>query len=281
MSISSTTRLCMVIGSPISHSLSPAMHNAAFKALGIDDRYIYVASEISENQIDAFLIAMQLLRIKGVSCTAPIKNIIASKIDNLDNIAQEIGAVNTIVNTDNILTGYNTDWIGIVEPLKLHTGLENKRIAIVGAGGAAKAAAYGMSREKASITIFNRTLSKARELTRIFGGEALPLDAMTDLLNHDIIINTISDNLDVYISTGIYSQNISSQHILFDISYRKPSKLLAITESKGATIITGHEMLLYQGMAQFTLFTGLPAPEETMRAMLESTYKQNMHRIST
>jgi shikimate dehydrogenase len=268
MKVSSTTQLCMVIGKPIAHSLSPIIHNAGYEALHIDNQYVYVAAEISEDQIDAFLNSAQTLRIRGISCTAPLKNILFKKLKQFDAITRSIGAINTIVNDNDVLKGYNTDWIGITEPLKLYGSLEKKRVAIIGAGGAAKAAAFGISLNNAYITVFSRTLSKAKEITKVFGGRPYSLQAIYQAFDNDIIINTISDNLDYYLSDKDYIENIQHEHIIFDISYGKPSKLLVHANTKGASIITGYDMLLHQGMAQFLLFTGHQAPKEAMQSVL-------------
>lgn len=268
MKISANTRLCMIIGSPVQHSLSPAMHNAAFEALHIDNKYVYVASQISEDTILQCLKAIVTLNIAGVSCTAPLKTILIPLLEELDPIAEKIGAVNTIINNNGKLKGYNTDWVGIIEPLKKYGSLRNKSVSIIGGGGAAKAAAYGCMHEKADIRVFNRTVAKAKRLADDFGGVAISMDEISEAFNSDIIINTISDNFDQYVSSVELRSLLHANQIIFDIGYSKTSSLLNESRAQSIRSIDGFEMLLYQGMSQFQLFTGLSAPEETMRNVL-------------
>jgi shikimate dehydrogenase len=166
--ITAKTKICMVIGDPIAHSLSPQLHNAGYQALGIDDKFVYIAAQVKVNHIEDFIKGIRAMNIRGVSCTMPHKLAVMKYLDVIDETAKTIGAVNTIVNQEGILTGYNTDWLGAVTPLEKLTSLKNKEVAVLGAGGAARAIIFGLTKKGAKVTIFNRTREKAEEIAKEF-----------------------------------------------------------------------------------------------------------------
>ena len=274
MNSSGRTKICMVAGDPIGNSLSPQMHNAGYKALGIDDRYVYVACEVKPDQVGDFIKGIRAMNVRGVSCTVPLKTLVIPHLDDIDKVAKEIGAVNTIVNNDEgTLTGYNTDWLGALIPLTRKIGLiKNKRIALVGAGGVARAIAYGLTKEKALLSVFNRTLGRAQEIVKIFGGTAYPLNALTSMVKGmDVIVNATSLGLNP--ETDVFPMNpsmISKGQVVFDAVYSPhgDGKFLEAAGRQGAITISGREMLLHQGMAQFKLFTGYEVPEQVMEETL-------------
>ena len=266
----------MVIGDPIEHSLSPQMHNAAYEKLGINNEYVYVACNVKIRDISDFIKGVRAMQIRGVSCTIPHKIAVVKYLDEVDDVAKKIGAVNTIVNDNGVLKGYNTDWLGVVIPLEKMTSLKNKAIALLGAGGAARAVAYGVEERGARLVIYNRTIDKARQLAKEFGGEARSLDAIENVKNADIIFNATSIGLHPSENETPLDKNlITNQHIVFDAIYVPyKTRLLKEAKQQGARIIHGMEMLLQQGIAQFKLYTNLDAPEETMRNVL----LQHLHR---
>jgi shikimate dehydrogenase len=259
----------MVIGDPIAHSLSPLMHNAGYQALQIDDLYVYVACHVEVKNIEDFIKGIRAMQIQGVSCTVPHKIAVMPYLDKIDDIAKKIGAVNTIVNDNGRLIGYNTDWLGVLTPLEKLTSLENKTVALLGAGGAARAAAYAVTTKGARLTIYNRTFEKAQSLALEFGGKASELDDLGNVINADIIINTTSLGLKDKNQTPLPKNYITKNQIVFDAVYGKEeTKLISEAKEQGAKTISGIEMLLHQGLAQFKLFTKHDAPEETMRKVL-------------
>src|SRR5215469_6755884 len=161
MKITAKTKICMVIGDPVEPSLSPQMHNAGYEELHIDDQFVYVACHVKVNDIENFVKGIRTMNIWGISCTIPHKRAVMPYLDEIDEVAKKIGAVNTIVNHDNKLIGYNTDWLGILNPLGKFTTLKEKHVAIIGAGGAARAAAYAVTSKGAKLSLFNRTLTNA------------------------------------------------------------------------------------------------------------------------
>src|SRR5258708_1483752 len=129
MNITAKTKINIVIGDPVEHSLSPQIHNAGYKALHIDDQYVYVASRVGVKNIEDFIKGVRLMNINGVSCTIPHKIAVMPYLDHIEDIAKKIGAVNTIVNENGKLYGYNTDWLGILLPIEKLTNLQNKTVA--------------------------------------------------------------------------------------------------------------------------------------------------------
>lgn len=265
MNITGSTRLYMIVGADVEHSLSPKMHNAAFIKLGLDSKYVYVGANIQVHEIADFITALRVLDIKGVSCTTPLKAAIIPYLDDLDPIAARIGAVNTVVNRSGKLHGYNTDWIGIVKPLKSYLGDIQKKYLLIGAGGAAAAAAYGLSTLHADVTIANRTLAQAESVADQYGFHACLLNKIPDLAPYDIIINTLPVHVRDHMIFEPIENALNAHHTAFDITYGSDNSFTSAAGVRGATVIDGREMLLYQGLEQFKLFTGKPAPELVMR----------------
>ncbi len=275
MKINAKTKICMVIGDPIEHSLSPQMHNRGFEELGIDNEFVFAACNVKVENIADFMKGVRAMGIRGVSCTIPHKMAVMELLDEIDETAKTIGAVNTIVNTNGVLKGYNTDWLGAVVPLERITSLKNKKVALLGAGGAARAIAFGLKKKGANVTIFNRTIDKAEELAKEFGCKAASFNDVSAIKNMEIIINATAVGLHPHVDeTPLDKELITSKHIVFDIIYAPlETRLLRDAKEQGATIIHGLEMLLEQGVAQFKLYTNIDAPEEAMRnVLLESVH---------
>ncbi len=277
MKITGNTKMCIIIGDPVEHSLSPAMHNAAYEAIGIDDQFVFTAARVDIKDIAKVVEAVRVMNIRGLTCTIPHKTAVMKHLDVVDDTAKKIGAVNTVVNDNGILKGYNTDWLGILTPLKRITNLANKRVAIIGAGGAARSMVYAMTTQGAEVKIFNRTLSKAQDLSSEFKCEAASLENIDDIKSFDIIMNSTSVGMgDMENISPVPNQFISARHIVFDAVYVPyNTKLLQDAQDKGAKIIHGIDMLLYQGAAQFELYTEKQAPEETMKKVLYDYFELN------
>jgi len=274
-SISGKTILCGVIGDPVEHSVSPAMHNAAFKKMGLD--YWYVPFRVKPEKLAEAIAGMRALNIRGLNVTLPHKVAVIPFLDELDPLAEKISAVNTIVNEGGTLTGYNTDATGFLQAL-LESGVEpkGKNVVILGAGGASRAISFILAERGSNLVIVNRTLDKARELagrlSDIFRREtrALKLDEenLTSVLEEaDILVNTtsvgMSPNIDeTPVSPTLFKPNL----IVFDVVYNpSQTRLLTEAEQAGAKTISGIEMLVWQGASAFEKWTGLKAPAELMR----------------
>jgi len=265
--ITAKTRICLAIGDPIEHSLSPTMHNAAYRELGIDDKFVFVAARVKIEHLADFVQAVRVMNILGVSCTLPHKLELKKHLDWVDPIAEDIGAVNTIVNEGGVLKGYNTDWLGIIAPLEKRISLDRRKVAVIGAGGAARAAVYGLVNQGAIVKIYNRTVAKAENLAREFRCWAGGLEELEEIVDAEIILNTTSVGMLGNKDESLVNPDfIKPHHICFDAVYIPyETKFLRDAKAVGANIIHGTEMLIHQGMAQFKYFTNQNPPEEIMR----------------
>jgi shikimate dehydrogenase len=278
------TRICGIIGDPIEHSVSPGMQNAAFKAIGVD--YIYLPFKVKKDDLENAVKGMRALNLRGLNVTIPHKVAVMPLLDEIDLLAGKIGAVNTIVNKEGRLKGYNTDVAGFLNTL-LAEGINpvGKRIVITGSGGAARSIAFGLSETGSILTLLNRHLAPAADLAeRIhhYWGKSVEVleinqNNLRDALSRaDILVNTTSLGMipDVEL-TPVPSELIKPGTVVFDIVYNPlKTRLLREAEQQGARIITGLEMLVRQGAAAFELWTGKDAPLEIMRkAALEELSK--------
>jgi len=247
-----------IVAHPVSHSLSPVMHNAAFEALNIDAEYR--AFDVKPRDLGVFIKILYKENIYGLNISMPHKEAVMQYVET-DKIAKDIGAVNTIFRENDKFVGTNTDWIGIVEPLIERTKLEGKKIMIVGAGGAAKAACFGLKKQKADVTIVNRTYDNAAFLAERFGFRAskIPVEA-------EIVINCTSVGLENPNESPVHKDVFKYAQIAFDIIYGdEETQFIRDAKDAGALTIQGEEMLLHQGCACFKGWTGREAPGEIMK----------------
>ncbi len=263
-----------VIGDPIDHSLSPNIHNAAFRHLGSEDTYI--AYKIPAGELSAGIGALKEIKIAGFNVTIPHKIEMMKFLDEMDTTSKVIGAVNTVVNDDGKLKGYNTDMIGFLDPIKKRNlTIKGSQVMLLGAGGAARAIMTAMVKEKASkITIVNRTMENANKLAEFakkIGGniETVSLQEANKLISdHKFVINSTSigmDNEPSHIST----ENMNENSIVYDIVYQPMNTdLIKKSKEKGATIIYGYEMLLSQAACSFEIWHKTEAPYDVMKKAL-------------
>jgi shikimate dehydrogenase len=271
MRLSAKSKFIIIVGDPVSHSLSPAMHNAAYEKLAIDDQFVYLGANVKVANLKEVILAMRVMdNFYGLTCTIPHKVEVLKYLDWVDEKAKKIGAVNTVVKKNGLLCGYNTDWLGAVIPLEKVTSLKGKKVLVLGAGGAARAIVYGLKEKGALVYILNRTLEKAEKLAKEFKAKVLNFNHQKEVSNFDIIINATSVGMEPLVNqTPINPSFLKKNQIIFDVVYNpKETKLLKEAKKKGAKIIFGFEMLLYQGVAQFEIYTGKKAPIEVMRKVL-------------
>ncbi|MEN4006612.1 MAG: shikimate dehydrogenase [Methanobacteriaceae archaeon] len=268
--ITGKTNVTGIIGNPVEHSLSPLMHNAAFKYLSLD--YIYVPFLVLENALEDAIRGSKSLNIKGLNVTIPHKTEVIRYLDSVDNMTELIGAVNTIKFSENHAKGFNTDGIGAVKAIEEVSSVKNKKIIILGAGGAARAIAFQILLEGAgSLVIANRTPENAINLQKDIV-EKLSFDVKTadfgkalenELLDADILINTTP--IGMYPHTDdepiVKSEMMHENLIVNDIVYN-PLKtgLLREAENCGAKTVSGIKMLIYQGVEAFKIWTGIYPP---------------------
>jgi shikimate dehydrogenase len=258
--------------------MSPAMHNAAFKKLGLD--YVYIPFRVRSEELNEAINGMRALNIRGLNVTIPHKVTVIPLLDELDGLAEKIGAVNTIVNDDGVLTGYNTDATGFRQAL-LERGIEpkGKNVVILGAGGASRAISLVLAEQDANLTIVNRLLEMdwavelASRISRIFQGEVKAQELneeglATALGKADILVNATSVGMSPTVDkTLVTADLIKPDLVVFDIVYNPiRTKLLEEAEKAGAKTIGGPDMLLWQGALAFEKWTGVKAPIDLMRA---------------
>ena len=259
-----------VIGDPIDHSLSPIIHTTAYKSLGIDDEFVFNAVCVPANELEKYMKQVKEQPINGLAVTVPHKQAIVNFLDRVDDTAKEIGAVNTVVKEGGLLVGYNTDWIGAVDALEAVVDLKDKKVALIGTGGAARAIAYGVKQSGARLTIFGRDSSKVIEISKQFGAMPAHIDAQSEIAGHDIIINATSVGLSQKTEPELVAQNLlDADHVVFDITYPRETMLLRSAEKAGARTITGLEMLIYQAIPQCELHTGKRPDLKVLRDALK------------
>jgi shikimate dehydrogenase len=259
--IDGRTRVYGILGRPVAHSLSPAMHNAAFRELGLNA--VYVAFPVTE--LKQAVTGLRGLAISGVSVTIPFKEEIIPLLDDLDPQAARMGAVNTVVNREGRLCGSNTDWLGAVAALKAQTAIHGEHFLILGAGGAARAIAFGILEAGGRVSLTDIEPNRAAALAREFGLEALSPQALAQCPAKMLINATPVGMAPEPDAIPMDSELLGGFDLVMDIVYRPlKTRLLAEAEARGARLIDGLQMLIHQGAAQFELWTGRPAPVEIM-----------------
>lgn len=281
--VTGKTLVCGIIGDPVEHSVSPAMHNAAFRKLGLD--YIYLPFRVKPENLEKAINGMRVLQIRGLSVTLPHKVAVMQYLDEIDPLAAKIEAVNTIVNENGKLKGYNTDAAGFIQALKQNgTKLKDSRVIILGAGGAARALAFALADNGAEITILNRkqeldwAVALAVRIGKAYNSEISALELSTknlkqSLAGADILVNATSVGMSPKINETLVPVNLWRPGLtVFDVIYNPvATRLLIDAEKAGAKTIGGLEMLVGQGTVAFKLWTGEKAPEAIMkRAALEA-----------
>jgi shikimate dehydrogenase len=271
--------LLAVLGHPVGHSLSPAIHNAALRAQGVDA--VYLAFDVELNLLPAAVEGLRAVRFWGANITVPHKEAAVSLVNVVDPVAARIGAINTIVNDGGCLCGYNTDIAGFTASLELvrPSGARNARALVAGAGGAARAVVASLcAGGAATIWIYNRTPQRARELCALARAWGAPSCEVVDepLLRSvgrdaDVIVNATSVGLgSVVKESAVPVDIVDSRHVVVDLVYGpRPTHLVTEAAARGAVAVDGREMLVRQAASSYRLWTGVDAPLEVMRAGLE------------
>ncbi|AKB53070.1 MULTISPECIES: shikimate dehydrogenase [Methanosarcina] len=269
-------RVFGVFGDPIAHSLSPAMHNAAFSALGME--CIYHAFRVKPEKLEKAILGAEAMGFGGLNLTVPLKEV-ALKLDCIkpDSLAEKIGAVNTVVfGETGEIKGYNTDGLGAKQALQ-NSAVEIKgsKIVVAGAGGAARSIAFQLAADGAEITIVNRTEGRAIELAKDISAAALSgsvtgrgFSGLKDLLQDaNILINTTTLGMHPNVDTAIATaEDLHPDLTVFDIVYNPlETRLLREAKTSGAKTVSGVLMLVYQGAEAFRLWTGIEPPVELMK----------------
>ncbi len=274
MEIKGSTNVVGLIGHPVEHSFSPPMHNAAFNKLNMD--YVYTAFDVNPNDLKTAIVGADALNIKGFNVTIPHKIEVMKYLNEIDEVAKLIGAVNTIDFKN--LKGYNTDGIGAIKAIGEVTNVKNKNVVIAGAGGASRAISFYLAKYGADhLTILNRNVGKAQKLANDVLDSGLIDNVESDSINNmnlsdaDILINTTPVGMhpnvdDVPIALA---GDMHDDLVVFDAVYNpNETGLLKQAIEAGAKPVYGIKMLLYQGAESFEIWTGKKAPIDVMQEAL-------------
>jgi 3-dehydroquinate dehydratase / shikimate dehydrogenase len=260
------TRVYGVVGDPVAHSLSPAIMNAAFRRENVNGVYVALHAKTLKD----LLTCIREIPIYGVSVTMPYKESILGHLDNADSHTNKVGACNTVVRAqDGKLYGFNTDTAGIVRPLerRLNT-LEGARILVLGAGGAARAAVFGLKERGAEVYILNRSLAHAKKLAHQARARIIKRPDLKKAA-FDVIINATPVGMGNSRESPLQDKEINARYV-FDMVYDPPeTRLMKLATERGAQVIPGIEMFVHQAARQFEIWTGKPAPwDEMLRVVL-------------
>jgi len=274
LEISGTTAVCAVIGDPIRHSLSPCIHNAAFQHLGLD--YAYVAFRVGLKDLGDAVRGMRGLSLRGLNVTTPLKLEIMQHLDRLDGSAEAAGAVNTVLNQDGTLVGYDTDGKGALAALEEgERRLAEEKVVIMGAGGASRAISQTLAGEALEVVILNRTPERAERLAeevservgrRVRSGKLCRNVLKEELEDADVLVNATSVGMRPREGeTPVDGDLLRPGLLVFDLVYDPPeTRLLREARSARAETIDGLTMLVHQGAASFEIWTGMRAPVRVM-----------------
>jgi shikimate dehydrogenase len=290
--VTGKTKLLGVVGNPLSHSISPELHNTLSNYLGVDA--VYMPLKVDREKLGDAIQGLKALDFKGFNVTIPYKSDVVKYVDEISEEASFIGAVNTIKNIDNRLYGYNTDVDGFVNSFKEEAGMgfTGKKVMIIGAGGAARAIAVGVAYNGAKkITLLNRTLSKAMQIADIIISNIPPYKERPDsvesfqldddlsaevLQQADIIINTTSLGMhpDIDRMPVAASAEFNPNQIVYDVIYN-PSKTRFLQQAgnRGCKTINGLGMLIYQGIKAYEIWMNITVPREITREIFNQFQK--------
>jgi 3-dehydroquinate dehydratase/shikimate dehydrogenase len=270
--VDAATKVYGVAGNPIRSSLSPIMMNTAFRRETVNAVYL----ALQTTRLSDLLKLVHEIPVQGVSITMPLKEEILPHLEQTDPLSAKIGAVNTIRLLDGKLYGFNTDVAGIVGPLEKRLSLRGAKVLVLGAGGAARAAVFGVRDKGAEVFILNRTPETAQKLARQSGSKTIKKDALAKT-TFDVIINATPVGMAGNKAAPILEAKDLNTRLVFDLVYNPlETPLIRMARQQSIPIITGIEMFVHQGARQFEIFTGKPAPEEEMfRVVLHALRQQN------
>ncbi len=264
--VDAATKVYGVAGDPVAQSLSPQMMNAAFRRENVNAVYLALHAKT----IADLLKCVREIPIHGLSVTMPYKEEIIHHLDNSDALTQKTGACNTVVRAqDGRLYGFNTDVVGVVQPLEQRMHLAGARVLVLGAGGAARAAVFGLRDRGAEVYILNRTPAPAQKLARQAKAKSLKRSDLKKL-SFDIIINATPVGMGSKASP-LNEKEIRAKFVMDMVYTESETRFLRLAKAQGATVIPGSEMFMYQGARQFEIWTGKPAPLPEMQHEVQAT----------
>ena len=265
MKIAGTTELLGVIGFPVKHSLSPVFQNAALSYLGLD--MVYLPFEIKPENLRDAVRGLMLAGVRGLNVTVPHKEAVLELADWLSDEVREIGAANTLKFSEGRIEAYNTDWMGFLRAVREVVDVENRKVLVLGAGGASRAVLYALKKAGAQILLWNRTREKAVKLADRFGVRAV--DSVEEAIEEaEVIVNTTSVGLKEDDPPLFDYGLIKKEHVVIDLIY-KETPLIRTAKEKGCLFQTGFPMLVYQGAESFRIWTGCEPPVKIMKLSLK------------
>jgi 3-dehydroquinate dehydratase/shikimate dehydrogenase len=275
--VDAATKVYGVAGNPIRSSLSPIMMNTAFRRETVNAVYL----ALQATKLSDLLKLVQEIPIQGLSVTMPLKQEIMAHLEKTDPLSAKIGACNTVLRAqDGKLYGFNTDVAGITGPLEKRMSLRGAKVLVLGAGGAARAAVFGLRDKGAEVFILNRTAETAQKLARQSGSKTIKKDAVAKT-SFDVIINATPIGMAGIKATPLLEAKDLNTKLVFDLVYNPlETPLLRMARQKGIPIITGIEMFVQQGARQFEIFTGKPAPEEEMLRVVIHALRQQAETVA-
>jgi len=255
----------ILLGNPVRHSLSPLMHNTALREIGVPETY----SACCVLDLDDATRGMKALNVRGASITIPFKVEVMRYLDDIDEDALKIGAVNTIINSEGKLTGTNTDWLGLIMTLKEEMKIKDKTFVIVGAGGTARAAVYGIIKEGGLPILVNRTVSRAKIMAEHFGCSFYPLNQIAKI-KADCLINTTPVGMHPQTSKSPVPKTVLKGYkYVMDAVYNPlQTKLLKDAAAQGCRALSGVGMFVHQGAAQLKFWTKKEPPVALMKKIV-------------
>lgn len=267
-----------IVGHPVEHSLSPAMHNAAYKALGIDAEYRrFDIDPKNPEDLANFCYETDLNHIAGFSVTMPYKEAVMDYLDNVEVLAKNVASVNTVQNAKFVLNGFNTDATGAIKALQEKTKINGKKALVLGAGGAARAIIYALREFGAEVFVFNRTPDKAITIAKRFDVETIEFRKIKEA-GFDIIVNSTPVGMFPHVNESLLTADqIKKGAVVMDIiTHPIQTQLLKEAKKGGAETISGERMLLHQAADQFVIWFNRPAPYEAMeKALYEELAKRS------
>ena len=267
MQISPATALCGILLHPAVHTRSPAMHNAAYAALGLDA--VFVAFDVPPPRLAEAVAGARALGLRQLAVSIPHKEAVLAHLDAVDETARRIGAVNTLTLHDGRWLGSNTDWIGLARALERETGLAGRRAVVLGAGGTARAAVFALRERGAHVSVLNRSVARAEALARELGADAAgPLEEL-GRLDYDVLVHTTSVGLSSD-ESPVPATALRRGAVVLDTVYAPPeTRLLRDARARGARCIGKKWMLVEQAVEQIRLWSGKTPPAEVLARAFE------------
>lgn len=268
MPVTAATALCGIVLHPAGHTRSPAMHNAAYAALGLDA--LYLAFDVPGPRLRGAIAGIRGLGLRQVSVSIPHKTSILELVDAVDATAARIGAANTVVHHGDRLVASNTDWIGAVRAIERECPLGGARAVVLGAGGTARAAVFGLLERGAMVRVLNRSVGRAEALARDLGAQgAGPLESL-GAIPYDVLVNATPVGMGSD-ESPVAAESIRSEAVVLDAVYApEQTRLLRDAKSQGARVVSGRWMLVHQAVAQIEAWAGSIDGELAARVMADA-----------